>query len=700
MKHERSFCVLLGAVTATILSFGCGMCLATGFGMEWSWPALLAFCFGFGLLAAFAAQFRWGSVSLLTATVLGGIFLREIWLPSLEVLLNHITTFYHLGYGFPVVQWSEELPEAGKTVALCLLVIPAILGACHTVCRRKSAAWGLIPGVLLLAMCMVVTDTVPHSLAIFLVLTAFLLLILPQTLRRRNRQAGLRLTAWLLVPCCLFSGLLFWVVPRKGYVHPSQGLPHALVEWFWSLPFMPELPQGPGTVPAPVTGLISSLSDVGPKNESHFPVLQVTAPRTEVLYLRGQAYEYYDGLNWVAPDAELADDGWPSRNVSPAGQVLIRTMGLPNIRYFPYYISKQHLQNDMKRGALANSDSALSYSFTMLNARGGATLSPELRKRCLDLPSGSEAEIRAFLETQVLTAPVERLTRAQVVEHVQRFVSQVAAYDLNTPRMPEDQTDFALWFLTQAETGYCVHFATAATVLLRAAGIPARYVTGYAVTAYENIPVDVLAKEAHAWVEYFEEDTGWVRLDVTPPEGRPEPPQEEPPIVTDPTEPSTQPEKPTLPDLETTGPNQETTRPDRPTVPKPTPGATDSPEPQAPRAQWLLPVLLAIAAAAGFAGLIWGQYVLRCRLRKKRLHRLPPNRRALALWKRAKFYGWLTKQRPPAELKALAEKAVFSQHTLTDGELREYTRWLRQADQQLRKKPLYWLKKLFWALDN
>lgn len=706
MKHERTLSLLLGTLTATMLSFGGGMCLATGFVMDWSWPILLVFCLGFSLLAAFAAGTRWGSLLLAGAAVLGGFLLRKLWLPSLEVLLNHITTFYHLGYGFPMVQWSEELPEAGMMPALCLIAIPTVLGVCRTVCRRKSAIWGLVPGLLSLGACLVVTDSVPHSLAIFLVITGFLLLVLPQTVRRRRPGDGLRLTALLLIPCCLFSGILFWAIPKNGYHDPAQEIQQALVDWFWSLPFMPERPQGPGIapMPGPVPGLTSSLSDLGPRTESYSPVLQVTAPRTEILYLRGQAYEVYDGLNWIAPDEELEDSGWPSASVTPVGPVKIQSMGFPPILYFPYYISKQQLQTGMDRGALTNKDYTLSYSFQLLDATGGATLSPALRERCLGLPSATEDSLRAFLAEQVLTVPADRLTQAQIVEHIERFVSQTATYDLNTQPMPEGSGDFALWFLTLGTSGYCVHYATAATVLLRAAGIPARYVTGYAATVYENTPTTVLAKEAHAWVEYFQEGVGWVTLDATPPEGRPEPPQEQPPVVTDPTEPST--EAPTDPSTEpedTTAPTQNTTRPnrpDRPTEAPTTPGTTASPEPPGPRAQWLLPVLLALAAAAGLVGLVWGQYALRCRLRRKWLRKKAPNRQALALWRRTRRYSRLLKQRPPARLRALTDKAVFSQHTLTDGELREYSRWLRHADQLLKKKPLYWLKKLFWALDN
>ena len=73
--------------------------------------------------------------------------------------------------------------------------------------------------------------------------------------------------------------------------------------------------------------------------------------------------------------------------------------------------------------------------------------------------------------------------------------------------MPPEAEDFAVWFLEEGETGYCVHFATAATVLLRAAGVPARYVTGYMAPVEASTPTTVSADQAHAWRNIM--NPGW-----------------------------------------------------------------------------------------------------------------------------------------------------------------------------------------------
>ncbi|MCH1981951.1 transglutaminase family protein [Ruminococcus sp. OA3] len=83
--------------------------------------------------------------------------------------------------------------------------------------------------------------------------------------------------------------------------------------------------------------------------------------------------------------------------------------------------------------------------------------------------------------------------------------------------------DFLKNFLEVSAKGYSVHYATAATMMYRYFGIPARYVEGYLITpelvkdaeSYDEI--SVTGKEAHAWVEIYQDGIGWVPMEVTPP---------------------------------------------------------------------------------------------------------------------------------------------------------------------------------------
>lgn len=105
---------------------------------------------------------------------------------------------------------------------------------------------------------------------------------------------------------------------------------------------------------------------------------------------------------------------------------------------------------------------------------------------------------------------------------VMAFLARQASYNLDAGRNPSD-TDFVEYFLFESHQGYCVHFATAAVLTLRYLGIPARYVTGYAVSPSDFSSEDgstytavLTGKQAHAWAEIYLDGTGWVPVEMTP----------------------------------------------------------------------------------------------------------------------------------------------------------------------------------------
>ena len=97
-----------------------------------------------------------------------------------------------------------------------------------------------------------------------------------------------------------------------------------------------------------------------------------------------------------------------------------------------------------------------------------------------------------------------------------------ATYSLTPGRVPMNE-DVSEYFLFENGKGYCEHFASAATLLYRLYGVPARYATGYRVTPddFEHSTngywtARVTDGQAHAWVEIFLAGYGWVPVDVTP----------------------------------------------------------------------------------------------------------------------------------------------------------------------------------------
>ncbi len=209
---------------------------------------------------------------------------------------------------------------------------------------------------------------------------------------------------------------------------------------------------------------------------------------------------------------------------------------------------------------------------------------------------------------------------------LQEIFNSEFLYRYDPPSFPEGR-EYLQWFLEDAKEGYCVHYATAGVLLLRALGIPARYAEGYIVTQddYANGEwtrdgfLKISDDHAHAWVEVYDPvGMSWIPVELTPgfssesfwesPNGNEQPestpvPSEKPEVTPTPT-----PEAEVTP---TPTPQEQ---------PTPEPGSTPTPAPQGPQGgsggsfqlpDWLWPVLAAVLCVILAVGAV-------C-LRRKRL---------------------------------------------------------------------------------
>ena len=109
-----------------------------------------------------------------------------------------------------------------------------------------------------------------------------------------------------------------------------------------------------------------------------------------------------------------------------------------------------------------------------------------------------------------------------ITELILGVLHQNASYTLTPGRSPVNE-DIVEYFLFDNHQGYCVHYASAAALMYRMFGIPARYAAGYAIQPEQFEEQDngiwraeATDEAAHAWVEIFVEDYGWVPVEVTP----------------------------------------------------------------------------------------------------------------------------------------------------------------------------------------
>ncbi len=142
-----------------------------------------------------------------------------------------------------------------------------------------------------------------------------------------------------------------------------------------------------------------------------------------------------------------------------------------------------------------------------------------------ELPDNAVAVFKNELGQLVCYYPDDRLTLLDKDFIVQTVVSYLASrcrYTL-TPQEPTSGNSMEEFLLISKE-GYCVQFATAATLILRQLGFHARYAEGYIASSFGPNPTPngylyrstVLDRDAHAWVEVWIDGFGWMQYEVTP----------------------------------------------------------------------------------------------------------------------------------------------------------------------------------------
>lgn len=648
--------VLMAVLLASLVSFSAMMCLAETFSMQCSMGKLAAVCGTASVLAACMMLSRKSWLLSLAALALwlGWMFWkREPMEAGVMALLYAVSREYSLC--FPNI---AVLGQAGDCLPiLSVLAMPFCWLTAWTVCREGSALFLLLLCAPVLILCLIIVELAP---VFWLILLTFslLILVLSHSVRERNANEGGRLAWWILLPAVILVGAVTIIWPPADYERAewSQAM-QKVAESGLQKETLQELGQTAVSAITMGNGQTEQvdLSRIGPKRLTGTPVLEClwTEPR---FYLRGASLGLYEDNGWSALDhetyAEQKFERSPLLSVGtqrPYANLQIRTKTVQTVLYTTYYPGGVPGNVEFVDDAyIKNLGRVQEYQVFCSPGEAYSGYIPNgydnyVNQNYTQVPVEVRAGLEAFLTQKGWDGTKDPQLLAELVR-------SSGVYDLNTPRLPAGE-DFVLYFLQESNRGYCVHFATAATMLLRTAGIPARYVTGYSVSGSGTDWVTVTEDDAHAWVEYYVNGMGWLPLDPTPAADNtqsipgtvnPEQLQQQNPIR-DP-----QPE-PDAPDQEE--PEQQPETPVR------------QEEKQENNSLWWLLVIPAFALA-----LLLRRWLI-LRGRNRRCSRGRPNRQALWLWRWLWALGKQCGAPPEEELFCLAEKARFSQHTLTEEEL-------------------------------
>ncbi|MEF8812303.1 MAG: transglutaminaseTgpA domain-containing protein [Halovenus sp.] len=244
-------------------------------------------------------------------------------------------------------------------------------------------------------------------------------------------------------------------------------------------------------------------------------------------YWRTATYDRYTGSGWAQTgtsepyDGTLDYDGLPGEEFAYEVHLEQRATGLPTA-WRPESVEDVDVDLEVAPGGAIRTTEPVPAggSFTatstlperdvsVLRAAGG-DYPTEISERYTDLPSETPDRIGDF--TADLIADAE--TNYDAAMAIQNWLRTEKDYSLEASASGEGIAD---QFIFEMEAGYCEYFATAMVTMLRSQGIPARYVVGY--STGERVGdgrYEVRGMNAHAWVEVFFPDVGWVRFDPTP----------------------------------------------------------------------------------------------------------------------------------------------------------------------------------------
>lgn len=297
------------------------------------------------------------------------------------------------------------------------------------------------------------------------------------------------------------------------------------------------------------------LGGVSSVNLSYEPLLKlrITPYTYDTVYLRGYSYrEYVPYENRWMDRTDIYSNRYEvvqlwnafqkSEKGSAEGKVEVEQVANAAVGYLP------HPYYTLEGNTIDNKKNTLKFIYyPRLDANKTPIEQEPDREYWLQIPEENYETIAKFCEEAGFGADDDGnsmggiITQEEIITQVKDYFQQEIPYTLRPGATPRKQ-DFINYFLEKSRKGYCSYFASAATLIFRYYGIPAKYVEGFAVSydqmldgtlvegaeyadyykGYSElgetalVEVELTDADAHAWVEVYDERYGWMPVEVTP----------------------------------------------------------------------------------------------------------------------------------------------------------------------------------------
>ena len=561
--------------------------------------------------------------------------------------------------------------------------------------------------IIVIIPCFILVNTLPDLLPLLGLFAVLFTLFIGSAIHRTNTNHSPAIISIVAVFMAVLVAVVYFLNPLEGYER-SQWQDN-LLELTRKTLSMENHEENKKTDFSKIKNIEQEvdLSKIGPLEKTNQKVMTIDtdAPYAGRIYLRGVAYTNYEDNKWSLLTDEQAQN-YPANHESftmtitqdvPKSTMSITTEGASDVIFTPYFLLEVPTSGTALFDVFINNDDKVqnydvdfkAYTPHLIPVTNTHTTDDSLKSHYFHPRTVEATAYKDFVYQNYLSVPenvrseminlalengFHSQDKQDIIDDVKHFVAGSASYSLDTQKVPQGK-DLALWLLNESDTGYCVHFATATTLMLRSMGIPARYVSGYCVEAKsDSVKTVVTSDNAHAWVEYFDDNIGWVPLEATPPSFTV--PEYSAPVET------TQPQNTETQSVESNTEAQPTTQPDNITATQPTTQA-DYKTATSPTANTddkitaqplitlnALSVTVIIISTLGLAvlTLIFRRKIILFS-RRKNFANCSPNKRAKQIYKYLLKLTEFSHIPIPEEILDITDKARFSGRQITKNEL-------------------------------
>lgn len=536
---------------------------------------LLIFALGFAALVVFINK-KW--IPAVALVVLLAIWVYAEWdavIGGLGEVAYSVAKYFGEYYGFDNVYLAiaEDKVKYAKPDVFCVVMMGLISYVyALTIHHRKTS---IIP-ILFTAggiAAPIIIECNPSVLVMaYAIAYIVILIIVGSAVKIKNGNGFMvQVTAIITGVAIMISAVAVSIVVPEGEYVPNNYIYVLRDKFNWLIENAGNHIEGVGNQPSVLGG--GMLGHVDELKFSDKPVLKVTLPEVEKdVYIKGFVGQNYDSKSWSPAkvqaksvfeqmyEANYTQHGLVAKYLENknatigiesgfAGYMKIeRIAGIHLYKFSPLYPVVTEDIADSGDAGLTKLDFgtwvkyySVSYSdfFELAEVEDSdfITYSDLYENYVYHYYMDVNTPIKEQLKEQWGSYDIETgKDRYELAVAIAEYLDENCEYTLSPGKTPANK-DFVEYFLNESKKGYCTYFATAAVMMFRSAGVPARYVEGYTFSAndgkvakgdkdvefYGNVnismddyvEVEVLDSDAHAWVEYYVDGIGWIDFEVT-----------------------------------------------------------------------------------------------------------------------------------------------------------------------------------------